>query len=67
MSNTQELAYQQSLEHQQYLLTKESFCQWMKDKVGVIYDEYPELIGKSWKCLYLSEHGLPLDSRIEGL
>jgi hypothetical protein len=66
--NSAALAHQQQIEHQQYLLTKESFDKWFD---GLTDEQWYELVidnlGLSSKVIYLKENGLPLDSVIEGL
>jgi hypothetical protein len=67
--NDTHLAAQQQQEHMQSMLTKESFYFWLFNlpvySFGVFANGRNG--GYSIKVIYLKEHGLPLDSKIEGL
>ena len=49
---------------QEYLLTKEAYQKWINN-LSIRYID--RNIDKDFRVLYLKEHGLPLDSIIEGL
>ncbi len=55
-----------TLEHQEYLLTRDAFDKWFD---ALSENEWQDLVfsnlGKTSRYIYLKEHGLPLDSEIK--
>jgi hypothetical protein len=58
---------QDELEQMEYLLTKESFDKWVWDMDDDIFNSMNSFSEDVFRYVYLKEHGLPLDSKIEGL